>query len=305
MSFQDDEKVHLADYARTHWDVDGYVLPQEFAAENLHEDVRESALAYFNRHQIRWWTGRYDLRAATSTPLPTDHLNSSQVACVNHLEPARIDRSVAARVLENLERKMTPCGLEDGFVEYEWIGKRNYLNEVGWGTRGANTTSLDALMCGSTRGTNTIVAIEWKYLETYGSRYEGISDRGTDRTSTYRDLLERKDCPIAVDNIEFLFYDPCYQLMRQTLLAWQMAQHGEFDAHDWVHIHVVPEGNERLRYSQSSPDLEGSGMEEKWKSVLRVPSRYRLITPSDLVASTGETTDWSKWRASLARRYLT
>jgi Restriction Endonuclease associating with ARP len=99
---------------------------------------------------------------------PTGHLNSSQVACVNHLEPACVDAAVARLVLANVEARLTPVALDDGFVEYEWIGERSYLGERGPRTRGSNITSLDALMCSESADKRTLLAIEWKYLLSSG-----------------------------------------------------------------------------------------------------------------------------------------
>jgi hypothetical protein len=44
------------------------------------------------------------------------------------------------------------------------------LNEPGGRTRGAQVTSLDALMCAlRADGGRTLIAFEWKYLESYGA----------------------------------------------------------------------------------------------------------------------------------------
>jgi hypothetical protein len=53
--------------------------------------------------------------------LPTGHLNSSQVACVNHLEPARLDSQLARSVARNVDETFVDAlPVEDGgFVAYE------------------------------------------------------------------------------------------------------------------------------------------------------------------------------------------
>jgi hypothetical protein len=109
---------------------------------------------------------------------------------VNHLEPARLDAEVARAVLANVDPAVVePMPVEDGgFVAYEWIGEKNYLNEPGTRTRGAQVTSVDALMCGRrSDGQNIIVAFEWKYLESYGPDSRATSSRGTDRVSGFTD----------------------------------------------------------------------------------------------------------------------
>ena len=198
--------------------------------------------------------------------------------------------------------------MEDGgFVAYEWIGQGNYLAESGPRVRGANITSLDALMCARLGdGSKVLLVVEWKYLEAYGPKSVARSARGTDRVATYRPLLERDDCPIAVSDLGWLFYEPYYQLMRQTLLAWQMVEHRELDATDWLHVHVVPEANIALRRAgRAAVELVGQTMEEKWRSVLKEPGRYRLLTPSDLLDGIGESGRWRVWREWLCERYLT
>lgn len=306
-SFQAAERARLANLAFQRWGVQGHVVPYEMAAEVLHADLRQSAMRYFADNGVKWWTSRWDARIPEMESRPTGHLNSSQVACVNHLEPARIDESAARRVLASIDPSLNPVQLgDDGYVIYEWIGQENYLREPGLRTRGAHVTSLDAMMCGENDAGRMLVAIEWKYLETYQGKSTGVSSRGTDRVAIYRPLLEESDCPISVSDIRSLFYEPYDQLMRQTLLAWQMVQHREFEATDWIHVHVIPEGNHALRMSvQGAPDLVGSGMAEKWRSVLRDPSRYRVLTPSDLVPVDGWESRWEPWRAWLAEVYLT
>lgn len=297
-------------YARTllpgRWDAtQGHVLPHELVTEALHKAYRDETLGYFARHKIKWWSSRYDLGRPALGPddvgSPTGHLNSSQVACVNHLEPARLDANVARRVLANIDGDLVePVPVEDGgLVAYEWIGMANYLNEPGSRTRGAQVTSLDALMCGCRADARRIlVAFEWKYLERYGPESRATSSRGTDRVEIYRPLLEQPDCPIEVEHPVHLFFDPDEQLMRQTLLAWQMVEHREFDASDWLHVHVVPEANQALRVrGGAAPNLIGDTMAAAWQSVLKQPERYRLITPTGLFAgvSGGRWTDWRSW----------
>lgn len=312
MSFQSKQRKRLAAYALERYGVTGHVLPYELVSETLHESYRERTLAYFAKHRIKWWSSRYDVGrpalAADGVGAPTGHLNSSQVAAVNHLEPARLDETLARQVLANVETTLIdPTRVEEGgFVAYEWIGADNYLNEPGSRTRGAQVTSLDALMCARRAdGGRTLVAFEWKYLESYGHESRAISARGTDRVAIYRPLLERTGCPIAIDDPAHLFFDPYEQLMRQTLLVWQMVEHREFGATDWIHVHVVPEGNVALRgRSGAAPNLAGATMAEAWQSVLTEPTRYRLMTATALLDGVGER-DWSEWRAWLRERYLT
>ena len=103
-----------------------------------------------------------------------------------------------------------------------------------------------------------------------------------------------------------LFYEPYDQLMRQTLLAWQMVERHEFAATDWVHVQVIPAGNTALRgRGGAPPELAGHGLADVWRAVLRDPGRYQLLSPTEVVAGVKRIPRWSAWSTWLTRRYLT
>jgi hypothetical protein len=283
------------------------------AAENLYASIREQVVDCFKKHDIAWWLHlkeRED-RADKSglQHLPTGHLNSSQVACVNHLEPARSDAKLALRIAQRIEptvRDVLP--IEDGgFVAYEWIGNQSYLSERGGRTRGANITSLDALMLvRRAHGDPCLVVFEWKYLECYPAKCVAVSDKGTDRVKTYQSLLLDPAGPIAVEDPKSLFWEPYCQLMRQTLLAWRMCEARELGASEWIHVNVVPAANAalRTRVAGAAPQLAGKTMADAWRSALREPARYRLMTPTEVVPDAVDA-HWRPWRDWLNERYLT
>jgi hypothetical protein len=193
---------------------------------SLYRPFLEGVLTYYREHGISWWGGGDE---------PTENPISSQLACINHLEPVRLSSDLAL----NLARKHIPDAIavlpiDDCFLAYEWIGRCNYLNEWKWSpaSRGRNVTSLDAVMAlKRENGTICILVIEWKYTERYKYGLSlAVSKRGTRRIEIYRALLEDSDSPIHLGEHERLFFDPFDQLMRQTLLAWQMVKHGEFGA---------------------------------------------------------------------------
>jgi hypothetical protein len=267
---------------------------------SLYPGFRERILAYYREYGIAWWGAGEG---------PTESVISSQVACINHLEPARLNRELAL----SIARKYLPDAIdvlpvEGGFLAYEWVGTRSYLNERRWSSlsRGRNITSIDAVMAvRRDSGMICLFAFEWKYTEKYGSgRSLVISKRGTSRVEIYRTLLERADSPIRLGEHERLFFDPFYQLMRQTLLAWQMVEHQEFGATEWLHIHVAPGANVALLETVTSPKLaEFGNMESAWRSVLVSPKRYVLVAPGAVVpdvAAHDEFGDWQKW---LGARY--
>ena len=94
--------------------------------------------------------------------------------------------------------------------------------------------------------------------------------------------------------------------MRQTLLAWQMVEHKEQGTTAWLHVHVVPELNAALRGGGGgAAALIGESMAEKWRSTLKQPNRYLLLTPTELLAGVDASDQWSGWRQWLQERYLT
>jgi hypothetical protein len=90
-----------------------------------------------------------------------------QVACINHLEPARQRHELALTLARNvLPQTAEALPIEDGFLACEWIGDQNYLREHGWSktSPGKLTTSLDALMpVMLIDGSVHLLVIEWKY----------------------------------------------------------------------------------------------------------------------------------------------
>lgn len=64
-----------------------------------------------------------------------------------------------------------------GYMEFEVVGAKNYLGERSH-TRGANATSVDALMVGKkSTGSNILILIEWKYTEEYREENKYIPAR--------------------------------------------------------------------------------------------------------------------------------
>lgn len=252
------------------------------AEENLWTKIRKEAIKYFSNYKIVWWTGSAE---------PSGHILSSQVSCVNHLFFLRNDKDAALMVLQNINHDFVEVcpDFEDGYIGFEVVSKHSYLGEVAEGkeqTRGSNCTSVDAMMTGILKNGKKIqVIIEWKYTELYSKSDKSEGTSGTTRKNRYDALIDDKDSPIkrtvSVDN---LYYEPFYQIMRQTLLAWQMTKNkaNELKADDWLHLDIIPENNLNLRYQVPAPDLIQSGIEEAWKSQLKEPNKYNVITPQKI-----------------------
>lgn len=98
-------------------------------------------LLYFNGHlpgadgRLRFWrSGGERVVAGHVCSLPTGHVLSSQVACLNHLFPLSRDGKAATLLLQGLRPDMVealPVGIHacDMFVEFEVTGGGSYLNE--------------------------------------------------------------------------------------------------------------------------------------------------------------------------------
>ncbi|MCK4823429.1 hypothetical protein KA005_47195 [bacterium] len=260
---------------------------------NLWAGIRDDVIKYFERNHIAWWMG-------DEKNEPTGHLLSSQVACLNHLYFDRQRKDMATSILKSVSTKIEEAAtVDEGYVEFEAIGRKNYLGERSH-TRGANSTSVDAIMVGKKNdGSNILILIEWKYTEEYREENKYIPER----YNIYNKLLKDNNCPIVTNDYESLYYEPFYQLMRQTLLGWKMVQAGEYQCDEYLHLHIIPEKNIELRDRVTSPGLNGSNMSEAWKSVLREPERYIVISPEEFIKPASICPDTHSIITYLEKRY--
>jgi hypothetical protein len=270
---------------------------------NLWSKIRKEAIEYFKTNKIVWWSGNSK---------PTGHLLSSQVSCVNHLFFLRNDKEAALKILQNINPDFVEVcpDFENGYIGFEVVSKNSYLGEVPLGkeqTRGAKCTSVDAMMTGKLKNEKKIqVLIEWKYTEFYPKSDKSEGSSGTTRKGRYDKLIDDKDSPIKrTVSIDNLYYEPFYQIMRQTLLAWQMTKNKtkELNADDWLHLDIIPENNLTLRYKVPAPELNQSGIEDAWKSQLKEPQKYNVITPQKLLKPLIFDADYRSLMMYLNNRY--
>jgi hypothetical protein len=282
-------------------------IPRDFVLrdpiKNLYKGIRREALEYFKENKIVWWEG---------TAAPTGHLLSSQISCLNHLFFIRNDKEAALKILQNLNPDfIEPCAdFEGGYIGFEVVSNGSYLGETPNGkqqTRGANCTSVDAMMTGILRNGKKIqVLIEWKYTESYHNTCLADGSSGATRQSRYNHLTTDPDSPInCTVPIENLYYEPIYQIMRQTLLAWQMVKNRtvELNANDWIHVDIIPENNLNLRYQIQAPDLPKTNIEDAWKTQLKKPQKYQVITPQKLLSPIIFDPKYGKLMVYLNERY--
>src|SRR4051794_16370529 len=250
-----------------------FCLPAPYAAYNMLPDVRDSALREFAGKGIAWHA---------QTPAgPTNHLLSSQIQCVNALEPLAHDADALVKTFDGVLPIAEPLEIEPTrLVAFEYIGERDYLGETPSGarSRGAHSTSADAAIRYRTRGGKIEIAlIEWKYVEDYRGR-ELSSDKRDVRPGRYRAMWEAEDSPLRTDVIPYddMFVEPFYQLMRQQLMAREMEKARELDADVVRVVHVSPAGNAGLRASlnRDSHRAIGPDVFDVWRTILRMSDRF-------------------------------
>lgn len=260
---------------------------------NLWAGIRDDAKHYFSINRIAWWKG--------TEADPTGHLLSSQVACVNHLYFLRQRKDIATAVLKQIEPticEVLPIG--SGYVDFEYIGSRQYLKEPAF-TRGSNCTSVDAAMLGSTANKQRVLfLIEWKYTESYSPEDLYINRRA----NVYDPLISSSGSPFIAGTMErALYFEPFYQMMRQTLLAWQFEKHGEMDCAQCVNVHVIPKENKDLKETITSSGLQGRNIHEAWRKVLKSPEKYVPVDPCELLKDARDLPDTRSWLNYLKARY--
>ena len=285
----------------------GHLLALGHEDENLYPPLREREVAknFLAARGIKWWKSTRS-GDNTDTNGPTRNLASSQVACVNFLLPLvdtpeallsilnRIDDDV--REVSALEYRSLDTGsLLSSPVDFEWVGLRSCL-EGGAGTRGANTTSVDALMVGVTEnGTRRGYLFEWKYVEEYiGKGYLGEGKSGETRRRRYSERYSSSDSRFSgLVPLEELFYEPFYQIMRLVLLGDKMVQDEEFGVSEVKVVVVCPDGNDAYRETITSQGLKtrfpnATKVEEVVQASLRQPSDFAMTSPENLVAAVRE-----------------
>ncbi len=246
---------------------------------NLFNQSRNDICDYFVKNKIAWWNGKL-----------TNHTLSSQVACLNHLFPIREDKNAVLSLVRNICPDIVDVLLIEtdsylpAFIQFEAISDKNHLNEI-YSTRGSNCTSVDALIYGVHKdGRKILFPIEWKYVEVYSNENKASGNKGAIRKARYTDLINQSVQLHAISHNVY-YFEPFYQLMRQTLWAEQMIFHSDIETiktDDYIHIHVIPAGNNQLLHK--TYPCSSMNMEDTWRSCLKDQSKYVIISPSKLLA---------------------
>lgn len=284
-----------------------FVLKEVFRKDNLFDGIANNAINYFKENKIGWWRGK--------DGLPTNHMLSSQVSCVNHLFWLQNNEDAATAVLKGIDPEFKAIPFpknvnsdKENYVEFEYDGfdlvNNNGKNIIGErrSSRGATSTSVDAAMMAQKGDRRILVLIEWKYIEKY---YEKAIDKTTEtyikQKSIYKNLLTMNESPINMnlfikndkcdyDNEYIKFsIEPYYQLMRQTLLGWQLVGGESIIADDYIHIHVIPDKNVQLINGKTSPNISNDlDICDGWKKYLKNPNKYKHIDPKDLIETSAK-----------------
>lgn len=251
-----------------------YIIEEGKELMNLYPAIRKDAIEYFQLNGIGWWKSNNALN------MPTGHMLSSQISCVNHLFPLMKPEDSASllSILNSIQERFhfikiltnpldnTKCS---GNICFEFIWKNRTLLGERAEKRGAMCTSIDAVVYAETEDHKRIlIPIEWKYVETYEHKraVQSSIDRYTSRLDNSSNIKEWKD--------EYE-YDPLYELVRQTMLVEQIIKNNDIElpVDDYLHINVIPEGNVELR---SEVTHFSEGLKDKGKFIILEPRKLML-----------------------------
>lgn len=262
-----------------------YRLAPSNRLSNLNPGIRDIAARYFSNNAIAWHQ-----HAA--------HGLSSQVCCLNFLMPLATRPELLAHLVQSalggdlpemLEVEKGPDG-EPWFVGFEWIGRKDYLNEwprTGVPKRGANVTSADTVLRFRQAGRIETLLIEWKYTESYGTPPE--PKREAERLRRYQSIAFAPFGPVRSDTglkLTDLFWEPFYQLFRQQMLASRMQTEQEDGAERVRVLHIASAGNRRLT-RVTSPAMRplGDNAFKVYRSLLANPDDFVSRSTESLFSS--------------------
>ena len=256
-----------------------YIIEDGQEVTNIYPSIREAALEYFRKNCIGWW------KSHDAVNVPTGHMLSSQISCVNHLFPFMKGEETSALllVLNSIQHKyqftrIIPNPLDktdcNGNVCFEFVWKNRSLLGERTEKRGAMCTSIDAVIYAETVDCKRVlIPIEWKYVETY--EHKRAPQVSIDRYPSR--IHNNSNIPAWKEAYE---YDPLYELVRQTLLVENIIWCNDtaLPVDDYLHINVIPNGNEELRKEINT-----------YAQGLKDASKFIVIDPKQLMCSIKDT----------------
>ena len=275
--------------------------------KNLYKEIRKEVIKYYANNRISWWGGGK----------PTGHVLSSQVACLNHLFHIRNDKEAVTRMVKNIStdfvdvNEISTDKYSPGYIQFEAVSEYDNLNE-GSPRRGNNCTSIDALVYAQHKdGSKWIIPIEWKYTENYsnqnkaieGYKKDPVNCKGETRKKRYTELINNSAHLSNMDH-NCSYYEPFYQLMRQTLWAEQLVKNKDKEtikADYFLHVHAIPPENRNLLnkiYKYSRRDMTTT-----WGDLLKDKSKYKIISPQTLLLNCLDNAKYQDLKNYLSQRY--
>lgn len=277
--------------------------------KNLFSPIRNEVISYFSQNDISWWGGKR----------PTGHILSSQIACLNHLFLIRDDFNAVSSLLKIINPDLVEPIIintdkySPAYIQFEAVSDKDHLNEVN-STRGSNCTSIDAVIFARHKnGNNWLIPIEWKYTESYNNQNKALEGlyidpvncKGKVRQNRYNNLI-LSSYQLKSSNIDCFYYEPFYQLMRQTLWAEQMIRFKNQEtlkSDDYLHVHIIPPKNTDLL--DKIYKCSGMGMEQTWRSLLKDRSKYMIISPQKIMSGLSSNVKYQPLIDYLKIRYWT
>ena len=270
---------------------------------NLYQRIRLDAVNYFKENNIAWW--------GDNKLIPSGHLLSSQIQCLNFLFALKKDREavlkIASLIDENIDDVLLVSGdKEPSYLAFEFIYEnKTLLNETDYGAqRGAFCTSVDAFILAKKGEKKILIPIEWKYTEVYPEMENKAKEhgKGETRQKRYNQLIEESKQLKTVSDLEhsLYYYEPFYEFMRQTLLVEQMVIQNIAD--EFIHVVVIPEDNKELmgaNYNFTEHDLENS-----WRSMLEKQNMFKIIDSKDILQCISAMERYSELADYLSKRYF-
>lgn len=271
-----------------------YILQGQDSINNLYSKIQKDAIEYFKRFDIAWWQCKGEHN------VPSGHIVSSQIHCLNHLFDLRTDKDAVKLIVEKATGmqfdEILPSLIDDkekeAYFSFEFAMDNDKLlgeSDKGW-KRGTLCTSIDVMVMARKGQEKWLIPIEWKYTECY----EREDKTNRTRLKRYSKLISdsgRLSQPEDGIPHSVYFIEPSYELMRQTLLCEQLVKNGYAD--DFFHINVIPAGNTELR----------NAVEKEFVPMLKDDSKFKIIDPQDLLSPLEEKNMHPELIEYLKKRY--
>jgi hypothetical protein len=100
-----------------------------------------------------------------------------------------------------------------------------------------------------------------------------------------------------------LYFEPFYQLMRQTLVGSQSVKVKDYGVSSYKHLHVAPTQNTELRERITSNGLKGTDIHDAWSKTLKDKDAFIGTAPEALLKPVANMRDTKSILHYLENRY--